>query len=212
MNLSSRNLNGEPSVASKTTKEKVKSLALKAKVNREQTSDDSVSQRVSDEDIDEEEAEAFNLLARNFRKGNRFGYGNKFSNGANRFGKGRGNSFEDKGDESSKKKGACYNCKIEGESATIDSKEVVSKPSISINDSKIIYLQKENEELLKFNKDFTKTFEKLLKEKRALEDKNLKHSSKINDLEFEVKKLVNKEVVEPCQKYVELTQEVDSLM
>nr|GEY82753.1 hypothetical protein [Tanacetum cinerariifolium] len=35
---------------------------------REQTSDDSDSQRGGDEDADEEEAEAFNLLARNFRK------------------------------------------------------------------------------------------------------------------------------------------------
>ncbi|GJX81143.1 hypothetical protein Tco_0329292 [Tanacetum coccineum] len=59
--------------------------------------------------------------------------------------------------------------------------------------------------------NFIKTFEKLLKEKRALEDKNSKLLSKINDLEIEVKKLDNKEVVEPCLKYVELTQEVDSL-
>ncbi|GJW86019.1 hypothetical protein Tco_0159164 [Tanacetum coccineum] len=67
-------------VGSKTTKEKVKSLALKAKITREQTSDDSDSQKGSDEDIDEEEAQAFNLLARNvrkfFRKGNRFGRDN----------------------------------------------------------------------------------------------------------------------------------------
>nr|GEU80251.1 UBN2 domain-containing protein [Tanacetum cinerariifolium] len=56
-------------VVSKTTsKEKFKLLALKAKVTREQTSDDSDSQRGSDEDVDEEEAEAFNLMARNFRK------------------------------------------------------------------------------------------------------------------------------------------------
>ncbi|GKA63694.1 hypothetical protein Tco_0763300 [Tanacetum coccineum] len=55
-------------VGSKTTKEKVKSLALKAKVTREKTSDDSDSQGGSDEDIDEKEVEAFNLLARNFRK------------------------------------------------------------------------------------------------------------------------------------------------
>ncbi|GJU89111.1 hypothetical protein Tco_1301534 [Tanacetum coccineum] len=47
-------------VASKTTKEKVKSLALKAKVTREKTSDDSDSKGGSDEDIYEEEAEAFN--------------------------------------------------------------------------------------------------------------------------------------------------------
>ncbi|GJW70427.1 hypothetical protein Tco_0127344 [Tanacetum coccineum] len=80
-------------IGSKTTKEKVKSLALKAKVTREQTSDDSLSQGGSDKDINEEEAEAFNLLARNFRKlfhkGNRFGRRNRFGNGGNRFGKGR---------------------------------------------------------------------------------------------------------------------------
>ncbi|GJY05835.1 retrotransposon protein [Tanacetum coccineum] len=51
-------------VASKTTKEKVKSLALKDKVTRDQNSDDSDSQGESDEDADEEEVEAFNLLAR----------------------------------------------------------------------------------------------------------------------------------------------------
>ncbi|GJU22511.1 retrovirus-related pol polyprotein from transposon TNT 1-94 [Tanacetum coccineum] len=208
-------------IASKTTKEKVKSLALKAKVAREQTSDDSDSQGESDEDIDEEEAEAFNLLARNFhkifRKGNLFGRGNRFGNRANRFGKGRGNSFKNNDGESSKQQGACYNCEIEGHFASecrkpkenkafmggawsdsedgdghlndatclmvIHSKEIVSKPSSSINDLKIIDFQNENKELL----------------------------NKINDLEIEVKKLVNKEVVEPCQKCVELTQEVDSL-
>ncbi|GJR54200.1 hypothetical protein Tco_1404721, partial [Tanacetum coccineum] len=54
-------------LASKTTtKEKLKSLALKAKVTREQTSDDSDSQDESDEEVDEEEAEAYNLLARDF--------------------------------------------------------------------------------------------------------------------------------------------------
>nr|GEX58421.1 hypothetical protein [Tanacetum cinerariifolium] len=82
-------------VASKiTTKEKVKSLALKAKVTREQTSDDSDSQGESDEDVDEEEAKAFKFLARNLRKffcnGNQFGRGNRFGNGANKFGKGCG--------------------------------------------------------------------------------------------------------------------------
>ncbi|GKA25254.1 hypothetical protein Tco_0711363, partial [Tanacetum coccineum] len=54
-------------VASKTTKGKLKSLSLKANVTREQTSDDSDSQGGSDEHIDEEEeAEAFNLMARDF--------------------------------------------------------------------------------------------------------------------------------------------------
>ncbi|GKF63601.1 hypothetical protein Tco_0187049, partial [Tanacetum coccineum] len=52
-------------IAYKTTKEKVNSLALKSKVTREQTSDDSDSKRGSDE---EEEAKAFNLMARNFCK------------------------------------------------------------------------------------------------------------------------------------------------
>ncbi|GJT94855.1 hypothetical protein Tco_1090373 [Tanacetum coccineum] len=44
----------------------------------------------------------------------------------------------------------------------IDSQELVSKPSSSNIDLNIIDLLKENEELLMFNKDFTKTFEKLL--------------------------------------------------
>ncbi|GJW00698.1 zf-CCHC domain-containing protein [Tanacetum coccineum] len=81
-------------VTSKTTKEKVKSLALNDKVTREQTSDDSDCQDESDEDVDEEEAEAFNLLARNFPK------------------------FFCKGGESSNKKGAHYNCGIEGHFAS----------------------------------------------------------------------------------------------
>ncbi|GJV29387.1 reverse transcriptase domain-containing protein [Tanacetum coccineum] len=53
-------------VASKTTKEKVKSLAHKAKVIREQTSEDSDGEGESDEDVDEKEAEVFNLLTKNF--------------------------------------------------------------------------------------------------------------------------------------------------
>ncbi|GKD55502.1 hypothetical protein Tco_1288889 [Tanacetum coccineum] len=81
-------------VSKTTTKKKVKSLALKSKVTREQTSDDSDSQGENDEEVNEEEAEAFNLLARNFceffHKGNRFGQGNRFGNGRNQFGKGRG--------------------------------------------------------------------------------------------------------------------------
>nr|GEV26562.1 hypothetical protein [Tanacetum cinerariifolium] len=231
-------------VTSKTTKEKVKSLAIKAKVTKEQTSDNSDCQDKSDEDVEEKEAKAFNLLARKFykffHKANWFRCGNRFGNGGNRFGKGCCNSFEDKGGESSKKKGASYNRRIECHFASecrkpkenkafiggawsdsenddehqnnatclmaIDSQEVVSKPSSSNIDFNIIDLQKENQKLLKFNKDFTKTFEKLLKEKCVIEDKNSKLSSKINDLEIEVKKLVNnEEVIEPCQKCVELT-------
>ncbi|GJY41595.1 hypothetical protein Tco_0428865 [Tanacetum coccineum] len=67
---------------------KINSLALKAKVTREQTNDDSDCQDESDEDVDEEEAKAFNLLARNFRG------------------------------ESSKKKEACYNFGIDGHFAS----------------------------------------------------------------------------------------------
>nr|GEV86660.1 zf-CCHC domain-containing protein/DUF4219 domain-containing protein/UBN2 domain-containing protein [Tanacetum cinerariifolium] len=87
-------------VAYKTTKEKVKPLALKAKVNGDQTSDDSDSQEESDKD------------------GNRFGRGNQFGNRSNRFREGRGNSSGNKGGESSKPKGACYNSKIEGHFAS----------------------------------------------------------------------------------------------
>ncbi|GKD64550.1 hypothetical protein Tco_1306658 [Tanacetum coccineum] len=209
----------------KTTKEKVKSLALKAKVTREQTSDDSDSQGESDEE---------------------FGRGSRFGNGGNRFGKSRSNKFGNKGGEGSKPKGDCYNCGIEGLFAgkcrkpkeneafvrgswsdskdgngplndttclmAIDFQEVVTKPSSSSINLNYIELQKENEELLRFNKDFTKTFENFLKEKRSLENENSKLSSKVNDLKLEVKKLINtKEVVEPCQECVELTLEVDSL-
>nr|GEX32154.1 hypothetical protein [Tanacetum cinerariifolium] len=55
-------------VAPKTSKENVKSLALTATVNKEQTSDDSDSKGRSDGDVDEEEAEAFKFMSRNFRK------------------------------------------------------------------------------------------------------------------------------------------------
>ncbi|GJS53248.1 retrotransposon protein [Tanacetum coccineum] len=218
-------------VGSKTTKEKVKSLVLKSKVTREKTSDDSDSQRGSDEDIDEKEAEAFNLLARNFRKffckGNWFGRENRIGNSGNRFGKGCDNSFGNKGGESSMPKGACYNCGIEGHFASECRKPKKNKAFVGgawsnsedgnkhQNDATCLMeidSQEENEELLRFNKDFAKTFEKLLKEKCTLEDKNSKLLSKISDVEFEVKKVVNdKDVVEPCQKCVELTQEFDLL-
>nr|GEX78537.1 hypothetical protein [Tanacetum cinerariifolium] len=100
----------------------VKSLVLKAKVTREQTSDNSDSQGESDEYIDEEEAEAFNLMDRNFHKifgkSNRFESGSRFGNRVNRFVRGRGNRFGNKGGKSSKQKGACYNCIIEGHFAS----------------------------------------------------------------------------------------------
>ncbi|GJX54372.1 hypothetical protein Tco_0282741 [Tanacetum coccineum] len=183
------------SVVSKTTtKDKVKSLALKAKVTREQTSDDSDSQGGSNEYVDEEEAKAFNLMARNFRKffrkGNRFRRGNRFGNGENLFGKDRGAwSDSEDGDEPQNDETSLM---------AIGSQEVQPNPFISNNDLDIIDLQKKNEKLFRFNKEFAKPFEKLLKEKRSLENENSKLLSKINDLEFEVKKLENdKEVVEP---------------
>ncbi|GJR27208.1 retrovirus-related pol polyprotein from transposon TNT 1-94 [Tanacetum coccineum] len=71
-------------------KNHVKALALKSKVTREQTSDDSDNQGGIDEDVDEEEAEAFNLIAKNFRLG------------------------WNKGSESSRQKRGCYNCEEEG--------------------------------------------------------------------------------------------------
>ncbi|GKA93866.1 retrovirus-related pol polyprotein from transposon TNT 1-94 [Tanacetum coccineum] len=97
---------------------KVKSLALKAKVIREQTSDDSDSKKGSDEYVDEEEAKACNLIARNFRKffrkGNQFGRGNRFGNNDIRFERGNGISFGNKGGEISRQRRGCYNCGEEG--------------------------------------------------------------------------------------------------
>ncbi|GJU14121.1 hypothetical protein Tco_1136517 [Tanacetum coccineum] len=163
-------------VASKTTKEKIKSLAFKAKVNREQTSDDSDSQGGSDEDIDEEESKSFNLDRKEL--------------------------LED--DNEPQMDATCL--------MAIDCQEVSSKPSSSNNDLNIIDLQKENGELLRFNKDFSKTYEKLLQEKHALEKEHSKLFSKVSELELEVKKLVkSKEMVEPCKKFDVLTKEVDSL-
>ncbi|GJQ96866.1 retrovirus-related pol polyprotein from transposon TNT 1-94 [Tanacetum coccineum] len=151
----------------------------------EQTSDDSDSQGGSDEDVYEEEAKALNLMAMNFRKffrkDNLFGRGNQFQNGAN----------SDSEDSNEPQNDAT--CLM-----AIDSQEVQPKPSISNNDLDIIDFQKENEELLRFNNNFTKTFEKLFKETRSLESEKSKLLSKLNDLEIEVEKITkNKEMVEP---------------
>ncbi|GJW95784.1 hypothetical protein Tco_0175456 [Tanacetum coccineum] len=68
-------------------------------------------------DIDEDEVEAFNLMATKFhkffRKGNRSECGNRFGNEGNRFGRGCGNGFGNKGGGSSRQKHECYNCREE---------------------------------------------------------------------------------------------------
>nr|GEX24954.1 DUF4219 domain-containing protein/UBN2 domain-containing protein [Tanacetum cinerariifolium] len=73
-------------VISKSTKEKVKSLALKAKVTMGQTSNDSVCQDGSNED--DEEEEEFNSIMKNlwtlFKKSNMFERENGFGNGGDR--------------------------------------------------------------------------------------------------------------------------------
>ncbi|GKC80952.1 hypothetical protein Tco_1136669 [Tanacetum coccineum] len=149
-------------VASKTTKEKVKSLTLKAKVTRDQTSDDSDSQGGSDG----EEPEAFNLLARNFCKDNRFG-----------------------------------RARSQRKHATITALKAISLVNV--------------ESRRKTWSDSEDGDEQLNDETCLMaidSQENSKLSSKINDLEIEVEKLVNdKEVIEHCKKCVELTQKVDSL-
>ncbi|GJT55655.1 retrovirus-related pol polyprotein from transposon TNT 1-94 [Tanacetum coccineum] len=155
-------------VASKTTKEKVKSLALKAKVTREQTSDNTSVESLRRTRILSKELGVIVKMVTNLKMSQLL--------------------------------------------IAIESQKVQTKPSTSNNDSNIVDLQKEIEELLRFNKDFTKTFEKILKEKRSLENENSKLLSKINDLETEVKKFANyKEVVEPCKVCEVLTKEVGSL-
>ncbi|GKC58116.1 hypothetical protein Tco_1085714, partial [Tanacetum coccineum] len=113
-------------VASKNTKEKVKSLAFIAKITREQTSNDSIG----------------------------FEHDNRFGNGANRFGRSRGNCFGNKGGENSKPK--AWSDSEDGDETlndatclmAIDSQEVQTKPYNYNNDSNIVDLRKKNEELL----------------------------------------------------------------
>jgi hypothetical protein len=101
--------------STKDKNEKVKSLALKAKVTSAQASDDSDSQDDSNEEDDMNDEE-YNLMAKNFqrffRKGGNFGRRNRFRNrnndGRNNFG---GNqSSDNKVGESSRCTQGCYNC------------------------------------------------------------------------------------------------------
>ncbi|GJX24300.1 hypothetical protein Tco_0228745 [Tanacetum coccineum] len=169
------------------------SLALKAKVIMEQTSDDSYSQRGSDEYVDKEEDKPFNFIAKNFFLGTK----------------------EVKAQDKS-------------EVATISAKKVTSLVNVKSQRRTRILLeelgaivkttmnrkmmQHDNEEFLKFSKDFFKTYEKLLQEKHAPKKEHSKLFRKVNELEFKVKKLVkSKEVIKPCQKCEVQTQEVNSL-
>ena len=100
-------------------KEKVKSLALKAKVTSTQASDDSDGQEDSNEEDDMDDEE-YNLMAKNFRtffrKGGNFGRRNRFGNRDNGGRKNfRGNrSGDNKVGESSIRTQGCYNCGEKG--------------------------------------------------------------------------------------------------
>ncbi|GKA71399.1 zf-CCHC domain-containing protein [Tanacetum coccineum] len=169
------------------------------------------------------------ILARNFykffRKGNQFGHGNRFGNGANRFGRGHRNSFGNKGGKSSRQTRSCYNCRIEGHFASECRKPKENKAFVRgawsdsedgdepQNDAASLMAIDSQEVQTKPSisnndldiLDFQRENKKLLSEKSKL-------ISKINDLEIEVKELANiKEVVEPCKNYEVLTKEVDSL-
>ncbi|GJX83062.1 UBN2 domain-containing protein [Tanacetum coccineum] len=88
----------------------VKSLALKVKVTRGQTSNDSKCQDGGNEDEDKEEE--FNSIVKNlwklFKEGNRFERENHFGNGGDRYDRGRGN--RSKGVGSSRRERNCYGC------------------------------------------------------------------------------------------------------
>nr|GEV82438.1 hypothetical protein [Tanacetum cinerariifolium] len=100
-------------VSSKTIKEKIMPVALKANVTRGQTSNGSVFQDRSDKDKDKKEE--FNLIVRNlwmlFKKVNRFERENLFGNGGDKFDRGRGG--RSKGVGSSRCERSCYGCSSE---------------------------------------------------------------------------------------------------
>ncbi|GKD54391.1 hypothetical protein Tco_1287778 [Tanacetum coccineum] len=200
---------------------KVKSLALKAKVTRKQTGDDRDSQGGSDEDADEEE-EAKHLI---------YWLGTSENSSARETDSDteidlvmvvidsvKAAIMVSKVVKARSQKGLAI---IAGLKSTLQGNvESQRRTRLLLEEHGAIVkmatntkiTQHENEELLKFNKDFAKTFEKPLNEKRSLENENSKLSSKINDLEIEVKKLANdKEVIEPCKTCDVLTKEVDSL-
>ncbi|GJR96514.1 putative reverse transcriptase domain-containing protein [Tanacetum coccineum] len=138
---------------------------LNAKVTREQTSDDSDSQGGSNEDVDEEEAEAFNLMERNLRK---FFHKDKYEvviiAGKNVTSIVSIRSLRRTkllSEELEVIVKTVMNLKMTQLVSWLPPQEVQPKQSISNNDLDIIDLQKENKELL----------------------------SKVNELELELKKL-----------------------
>ncbi|GKD66565.1 putative reverse transcriptase domain-containing protein [Tanacetum coccineum] len=86
----------ESQVSKTTTKEKVKSLALKANDTRGQTSSNSIRQDKSDED------EEINLMAKKFRR--------IFRKGVKKHNKFDICKEKTKGGESSRRERDCYNC------------------------------------------------------------------------------------------------------
>nr|GEZ08520.1 copia protein [Tanacetum cinerariifolium] len=172
----------------KPIKEKVMPIALKANVTMGQTSSNIICQDENDKD------EEINLMAKNFRKLFRKGVkkhdkfdickektkgGESSRRERDCYNCGNKNHFIGDFPKSKRNKTFVRGAWSESDDGNepqndatclmaFDSQEVLSEPSSSNNDFDIIELHKENEELLKFSKDFSKTFEKLLQEKHAL--------------------------------------------
>ncbi|GJR59664.1 protein CHUP1, chloroplastic [Tanacetum coccineum] len=166
---------------------------------------DGCSQDGSDED------EEINLMAKNFKRLSRKGVTvhDKFNIC----------KVKTKGSESSRRERGCYNCGNKNHLA-----HKCPKPNnkafvgVTWSDSEDDHEPQNDATCLmaidsqEFSKYFSKTYEKLLQEKLALEKEHSKLFCKVNELELEVKELAsNEEAIKPCQKCVELTQEVDSL-
>ncbi|GJZ67150.1 protein CHUP1, chloroplastic [Tanacetum coccineum] len=150
-----------------------------------QTSSNSICQDESDEN------EEINLMAKNFR--------NLFRKGVKKHDKFDKCKEKTKGGESSRRKCGCYNCGNKNHFIGDCPNPKRNKALVggSWSDSKDGN-EPQNDATCLMAIDSQEEHSKLL--------------SKINDLEFEVKKLVNdREVVEPCKKCDVLAEEVDSL-
>ncbi|GKD18494.1 hypothetical protein Tco_1207652 [Tanacetum coccineum] len=171
-------------VGYKTTKEKSKPIALKGNITRDQTSNNSTCQDESNKD------EEINLMVKNFGKLSRKGVkvhnkfdickvkikgGESLRRKRECYNFGNKNHLDDNYTKPNNKAlvGVTWSDSEDDDKTqndetcliSIDSQEVQPNPSTSNNDSNISNLQKENQELLKFTKDFSKTYEKLLQEK-----------------------------------------------